>query len=75
MTLCRYCLSPGRLVVVRAGDRGEGTGWMAAAGAALAVANATAYSSALLDPVVLPGGVDRRPARWEGGGPAVRDAF
>jgi hypothetical protein len=39
--------------VVRAGDRGEGTGWMVAAGAALAAANATAYSSALLDPVVV----------------------
>jgi Dolichyl-phosphate-mannose-protein mannosyltransferase len=39
--------------VIRAGDRGEGTGWMVAAGAALAVANATAYSSALFDLVVL----------------------
>jgi hypothetical protein len=39
--------------VVRAGDGGEGTGWMVAAGAALATANAAAYSSALLDPVVL----------------------
>jgi len=39
--------------VVRAGDRGEGTGWMVAAGAALAAANAAAYSSALLDPVVV----------------------
>jgi 4-amino-4-deoxy-L-arabinose transferase-like glycosyltransferase len=38
---------------VRAGDRGEGTGWMVAAGAALAAANAAAYSSALLDPVVV----------------------
>ncbi len=39
--------------VVRAGDRGEGTGWMVAAGIALAAANAAAYSSALLDPVVV----------------------
>lgn len=39
--------------VVRAGDRGEGTGWMVAAGAALAVANAAAYSSALFDVVVV----------------------
>ena len=39
--------------VVRAGDRGEGTGWMVAAGAALALANAAAYSSALFDLVVL----------------------
>jgi len=39
--------------VVRAGDRGEGTGWMFAAGASLALANAAAYSSALFDLVVL----------------------
>jgi Dolichyl-phosphate-mannose-protein mannosyltransferase len=39
--------------VVRAGEQGEGTGWMVAAGAALAVANAAAYSSALFDLVVL----------------------
>jgi hypothetical protein len=39
--------------VVRARDRGEATGWMVAAGMALAAANATAYSSALLDPVVV----------------------
>jgi Dolichyl-phosphate-mannose-protein mannosyltransferase len=39
--------------VIRAGNRGEGTGLMAAAGAALAVANAVAYSSALFDVVVL----------------------
>ena len=38
--------------VVRAGD-GEGTGWMIAAGTALAVANATAYASAVFDLVVL----------------------
>jgi Dolichyl-phosphate-mannose-protein mannosyltransferase len=38
--------------VVRAGD-GEGTGWMVAAGTALAVANAAAYASALFDLVVL----------------------
>ena len=39
--------------VVRAGNRGEGTSLMIAAGAALAVANAVAYSSALFDVVVL----------------------
>jgi len=39
--------------VIRAGDRGEGTGWMVAAGAALAAANAAAYASALFDVVVL----------------------
>jgi hypothetical protein len=39
--------------VVRAGEREDATGWMVAAGVALALANATAYSSALVDPVVL----------------------
>src|SRR5215472_9905419 len=39
--------------VIRAGDRGEGTGWMAAAGVALAVGNAAAYASALFVVVVL----------------------
>lgn len=39
--------------VVRAGHRQEGTGWMVAAGVALAVANAAAYSSALFDLAVL----------------------
>ena len=38
--------------VVRAGDRGPATGWMAAAAAALALANAAAYSSVLFDLVV-----------------------
>jgi len=39
--------------VVRAGKQGEATGWMVAAGAALALANAAAYSSALFDLFVL----------------------
>jgi hypothetical protein len=39
--------------VVRAGEQRDATGWMIAAGAALALANATAYSSALFDPVVI----------------------
>ena len=39
--------------VVRAGHRREGTGWMVAAGVALAVANAAAYASALFDLAVL----------------------
>jgi len=39
--------------VVRAGDRGEATGWMVAGGAALALANATAYSSVMFDLVVV----------------------
>jgi hypothetical protein len=40
-------------LVIRAGDTGEQTGRMVAAGVALALANATAYSSALFDPIVL----------------------
>ena len=39
--------------VVRAGDRGDAAGWMVAAGAALALANAAAYSSLLFDVFVL----------------------
>jgi Dolichyl-phosphate-mannose-protein mannosyltransferase len=39
--------------VVRAGDRGDAAGWMVAAGAALALANAAAYSSVLFDVFVL----------------------
>jgi hypothetical protein len=39
--------------VVRAGERQDVTGWMIAAGAALALANATAYTSALFDIVVV----------------------
>jgi 4-amino-4-deoxy-L-arabinose transferase-like glycosyltransferase len=37
----------------RPGDQGEKTGWMVAAGVALAVGNAAAYSSALFDVVVV----------------------
>jgi len=48
-----FLVALGAWCVVRAGDRGEGTGWLVAAGAALAVANAAAYSSALFDPVVV----------------------
>jgi hypothetical protein len=40
-------------LVIRAGDNGDQTGRMVAAGVALALANATAYSSALFDPVVV----------------------
>jgi len=39
--------------VVRAGERQDATGWMVAAGVTLALANATGYSTALFDPVVL----------------------
>ena len=40
-------------LVVRAGERPEATAWLIAAGVALALANATAYSSALFDVVVI----------------------
>jgi Dolichyl-phosphate-mannose-protein mannosyltransferase len=40
-------------LVISAGDRGDATGRMVIAGLVLAVANATAYSSALFDPVVV----------------------
>src|SRR5215471_16446377 len=39
--------------VIRAGDSGDATGRMVAAGASLALANAAAYSSALFDPIVI----------------------
>jgi 4-amino-4-deoxy-L-arabinose transferase-like glycosyltransferase len=39
--------------VVRAGDRRDATGWMVVAGIVLALANATAYSTTLFDPVVI----------------------
>jgi hypothetical protein len=40
-------------LVVCAGERRDATGWMVAAGAALAVANAASYASVLFDPVVV----------------------
>ncbi len=40
-------------LVVRAGERRDATGWMIAAGVTLALANATAYSIALFDPVII----------------------
>ena len=39
--------------VVRAGSRGDQTRWMLAASGALLLANVTAYSSAIFDPVVI----------------------
>jgi MFS family permease len=39
--------------VVRAGDRGDATGWMIGAGAAMALADAASYSTILIDPVVI----------------------
>src|SRR5580692_2297360 len=44
-----FLLALATWLVVRAGERQDATGWMIAAGAALALANATAYSSALFD--------------------------
>ena len=38
--------------VIRAGARGPATGWMVAAAAVLALANATAYASLLFDPLI-----------------------
>ena len=38
--------------VIRAGAREPATGWMVAAGAVLALANATAYTSLLFDPLI-----------------------
>ena len=38
--------------VIRAGARGPATGWMVAAAAVLALANATAYTSLLFDPLI-----------------------
>jgi Dolichyl-phosphate-mannose-protein mannosyltransferase len=39
--------------VVRAGEQPEATTWMVVAGVVLALANATAYSTALFDPIVM----------------------
>jgi Dolichyl-phosphate-mannose-protein mannosyltransferase len=48
-----FLLALATWLVAGAGERGEATGRMAAAGVVLALANATAYSTALFDPVVL----------------------
>src|SRR5262245_5828405 len=48
-----FLIALGVWFVVRAGDRGDAAGWMVAAGAALALANAAAYSSLLFDVFVL----------------------
>jgi len=48
-----FLLALATWLVIRAGERQDATGWMIAAGGALALANATAYSSALFDLVVL----------------------
>src|SRR5690242_19901211 len=48
-----FLLALATWLIVRAGERQDATGWMIGAGGALALANATAYSSALFDPVVL----------------------
>jgi len=48
-----FLLSLASWLVVRAGDKQDATGWMVAAGVVLALANATAYASALFDPIVI----------------------
>ena len=48
-----FLLSLASWLVVRAGDKQDATGLMVAAGAVLALANATAYASALFDPIVI----------------------
>jgi 4-amino-4-deoxy-L-arabinose transferase-like glycosyltransferase len=48
-----FLLALATWLVAGAGERGEATGRMAIAGAVLALANATAYSTALFDPVVI----------------------
>jgi len=48
-----FLISLASWLVVQAGDKQDATGWMVAAGAVLAVANATAYASALFDPIVI----------------------
>ena len=40
-------------LVVRAGERQDATGWMLAAGVALALADATSYPAILFDPIVI----------------------
>ncbi len=51
MSLCLVALAA--WCAVHAGRRRDETGWMAAAAAALVLANATKYASALFDPVVV----------------------
>lgn len=51
MSLCLLALAA--WLVVAAGEQAEGTGRLALAGLALALANATAYSTVLFDPVVV----------------------
>jgi len=48
-----FLLALAAWIVAGAGERGEATGRMVTAGAVLILANATAYSTALFDPVVL----------------------
>ena len=48
-----FLLALAAWLVVSAGEQQEATGRMAAAGVVLALANATAYSSALFDPVIV----------------------
>jgi hypothetical protein len=51
MSLCLVALAT--WCTVRAGERRDETGWMLASAGALALANATAYSSGIFDPAVV----------------------
>ena len=51
MSLCLFAVAA--WCAVHAGPRRDETGWMAATAAALVLANATKYASALFDPVVV----------------------
>src|SRR6266567_774893 len=48
-----FLLALAAWLVVRAGDRRDATGWMIAAGVVLALANATSYSTAVFDIIVI----------------------
>ena len=48
-----FLLALAAWLVVRAGDRRDATGWMIAAGVVLALANATSYSTAIFDVIVI----------------------
>lgn len=51
MSICLIALAA--WCVLRAPGRGDGTAWMLAAAGSVTLANATAYSSAIFDPVVI----------------------
>ena len=67
-----FLLALAAWLVARAEDGQEALGRMAGAGAVLALANATAYSSALFDPVIVALARDRAPVRPPARRPALR---